>query len=504
VRPLDSDAWRALPETDGARSPMWSPDSRYLGFVADNKLRKIDVLGGPPQTIANGAARFGGSWSVDGSIVFNQTGNGPLVRVSASGGEPTPVTTLASGEVRHSDPHFLPDGRHFVYGSFPSTVFVGSLTSNDRTPLLRDVAPRTVFSKGRLFFVRAGTLMAQRFDPDRLALEGDPSPVAEIAEASFDVTSGGLLVFKSGEPRPERLEWFDRNGKSLGALGDTADYYTVELSSAGSRAAGSIIRASDRGSFLGDVWIHDVASKKATRLTFDPTNTVGRSVWSPDDRQIVFMKRSRDVFDLYQKASDGAGDEQILLEDGVNKYPLSWSRDGRFLLYMAAPGSPTTASDLLVLPLFGDRKPFPYLQTTFAETAGQFSPDGRWIAYYSGASGQPEVHVASFPTPTHKRQISTGGQGGWPRWRGDGKEIYWLLGDNMMAAAVNGEGTTFEVGAIQTLFKVNRTPEGDNPFAVSPDGQRFLVITTVGPAVPSATLITNVDARIEAVERARR
>ena len=175
LRPLDSAVWRPLPETEGAESPVWAPDSRFVAFVADNKLRKIDVLGGPPQTIAEKAARWGATWSAQGTLVFNENGNGPLSRVSAVGGTTSAVTALEPGEVRHQTPHFLPDGLHFLYGSFPSSIYVGSLSSNERKLLLRDVGLRTAYSEGRLFFERTGTLMAQQFDLVRLRARWRPA-----------------------------------------------------------------------------------------------------------------------------------------------------------------------------------------------------------------------------------------------------------------------------------------------------------------------------------------
>lgn len=498
LRPLDSPSWQVLPETEGADSVAWAPDSRFLAFVADNKLRKIDVLGGPPQTIAEKATRWGASWSSQGTLVFNANGNGPLSRVSMAGGTASAATALELGEVRHQMPFFLPDGTHFLYGSFPSSIYVGSLGSGERKLLLKDVGLRSAYSRGHLFFERAGTLMAQQFDPARIELVGDPQAIAAIREGdAFDVSKNGVLAFRSGEKQRSQLQWLDRTGKSLGVVGGAANYYTVELSPDDRRAAGSMLRDSDRSSLIGDVWIFDLAGKDTTRLTFEPLRTVGRSVWSPDGRRIVFMRRgSKGSFDLFQKSSDGTGDEVAVLEDSVNKYPLSWSRDGRFLLYMAVPGTPTTGSDLWVLPFFGDRKPFPFLETRFSEVAGQVSPDGRWVAYYSNISGDKEVHVASFPDARVKRQISSGGRGGWPRWRGDGKEIYWLTLNELVAATVNGAGDQFEVSSIKTLFKVNPSGDGDSPFAVSADGQRFLIISAADEDSSTISLVTDVESRI--------
>lgn len=209
-------------------------------------------------------------------------------------------------------------------------------------------------------------------------------------------------------------------------------------------------------------------------------------------RRIVYVKRrsGEASLDLFQKASDGAGGEQAVLEDGMNKYPLSWSPDGRFLLYAAAPGSPTTGDDLWVLPLFGDRKPFPYLETRFSEFYGLFSPDGRWVAYTSNESGRTEVYVAAFPGAGGKRQISTAG-GSFPRWRRDGREIFYLDPTNrLMAATVNGQGARFEVASVTALFETRSL--GNSPYDVSPDGQRFLIISASDAASAAGiTVVVN-------------
>jgi Tol biopolymer transport system component len=477
VRSLDATVAQSLKGTENASSLFWSPDSRFLAFVAGGSLKKIDVAGGPPQTIADTAAS-GGTWSPDGIIVFNAS-NGGLSRVSATAGAASPITTLDQGEINHAFPRFLPDGQHFLYGSFASvnSIYVGSLNAKEHRQILRDVGLRVAYSQGRLFFTRAGTLMAQGFDAVRLELIGEPSPIAEIPAGTFDVSSRGVLAYQSGtEANRSRLAWFDRTGKSLDVLGEAANYYAVETSPDGSHAAGTILEQVN--TLSGDVWLYDLAGNGRTRLTFDAANTLGRAVWAPDGRRVVYMKARRDQsgFDLFQRASDGAGGEQAVLENGVNKYPSSWSPDGRFLLYGALPGSPTTGSDLWVLPLFGDRKPFPYLQTRFSEESGRFSPDGRWVAYMSNESGRNEIYVAAFPGAGGKRQISTAGGGG-PRWRRDGKEIFYLAPDKtLMAAAVNGQGASFEVVSVKALFETRRSGN-IFPYDVSADGQRFLIIS---------------------------
>jgi Tol biopolymer transport system component len=473
LRSLDAAVAQPLKGTEGAGLPCWSPDGSFLAFVADRRLKKIDVAGGPPQPIADPAGSVG-SWSSDGVILFNASVNGPLSRISAAGGLVTPATSLEADELRHVFPHFLPDGQHFLYAGFGANgvaIYVGSLNSKARTPLLRDVGQEVGYSEGRLFFVRASTLMTQRFNVAALTLEGEPSPVAEIPGGTFSVSTNGVLAYQSGtNSNRRRLEWFDRTGKSLGTLGEPASYYTVEISPDGSHAAGSIWQQAS--SAMGDVWLYDVTGNGRTRLTFDAANTWGRAVWTPDGRRLVYGKKrsGHASVDLFQKAADGAGDEQAVLEDGANKLASSWSPDGRFLLYMAT----TTGSNMMVLPLFGDRKPFPFTQGRFNPFYGQFSPDGRWVAYRSNESGRNEVYVAAFPGAAGKRQISTAG-GVWPRWRRDGKEIFYLdPGSMLMVAAVSGEGSSFGVTSVTGLFEAHAV--SDFPYDVSADGQRFLIV----------------------------
>ena len=329
----------------------------------------------------------------------------------------------------------------------------------------------------------AVALLAQGFDTTGLTLVGDPSPIVEIPGGIFSVSTSGVLAYQAGtDANRRRLAWFDRTGQSLGALGEAANYYTVEISPDGTHAAGGILEPG--GPALGDIWLYDLTGNSRTRLTFDAANTLGRAVWAPDGTRVVsarYTKNGNDKVDvLYEQASDGAGGEQALLEDGVNKFPLSWSPDGRFLLYAAVPGSPTTGNDLMVLPLVGGRKPFPYLQTRFNEFYGVFSPDGRWVAYASNESGRTEVYVAAFPGPGGKRQISTTG-GSAPRWRRDGKEIFYLdLNNTMMAAAVNGQGAAFDVTSVKALFEARAV--GESPYDVSADGQRFLIVRAADDA----------------------
>ena len=337
--------------------------------------------------------------------------------------------------------------------------------------------------------------MAQPFDERRLALTGEPFPVAEQIQTLannptgvFSVSDTGVMAYLTGAASSEpRLVWFDRAGAPVATVGEPGRYADLQLSADRLRASVSV---PDGSAATRDIWLFDVARGLRTRFTFDPADEQS-SVWSPDGSRIVFNSRRKGHFDLYQKASSGAGAEEVLLEDTLEKSPLSWSPDGRFILYTAAGGS--TGNDLWILPMSGDRKPFPFLQTPFNEVPGVFSPDGRWIAYVSNESGRPEVYVAPFPGPGGKWMVSTAG-GGNPRWRSDGKEIFYLAGgQQMMAAAVNGAGSSFQVGAVQPLFAIR--PVGPRSFYdVSADGQRFLAIT--GPdqrpaAIPPITVVVN-------------
>ena len=498
IRSFDTLAAQALAGTEGASSPFWSPDSRSLGFFAGGTLKKIDIAGGPPITLCDAPSSRGGSWSRDGIIVFNPANVVALQKVSAAGGTPTAATVLGQGENAHRRPFFLPDGRHFLYTASRAnrelSIYVGSLDSADRKLLLAADSNNAVYSQGHLLFLRETTLMAQPFDPQRLELTGEAFPIAEQIQTSptappngfFSASENGVLAYQTGTGASgSQLAWFDRSGKQMGTLGDAAPYGDLELAVDGRRASVSI----RVGSVARDIWLYNVERGLRTRFTFDPANEFA-SVWSPDGSRVIFNSIRKGTMDLYQKPSSGAGAEELLLEDKLSKFPLSWSPDGRSILFRSTGGP--TADDLFILPLSADssagslrgsgqaeqgRKPVPFMATQFGETSGQFSPDGRWIAYRSNESGRFEVYVAPFPGPGGKWQVSTAG-GDLPRWRRDGSEIFFLSLDNrLMAAAVNGRGSDFQVGAVKPLFQTRAVLGLRYPYGVSPDGQRFLFNT---------------------------
>ncbi len=497
VRSLDALSAQSLAGTEGATYPFWSPDSRSIGFFAEGKLKRIGAAGGPPLPLCDAPLGRGGTWNRDGVIVFAPSNVGALQRVLDAGGQTSAATRLdeARGETSQRWPFFLPDGEHFFYLGGDNigetaAISVGSLASLE-SKLLLHVNSNAAYAQGYLLFLREGTLMAQPFDTKRLAMAGDAFPLAKQVESAMALTRGifsvseqGVLAYQTGTGQSgSQLTWFDRSGKSLGMLGDLALYRSPRLSPDGKRVT---VVITDPQTGNQDLWLYEVARPLRTHFTFDPAPERDH-VWSPDGSRIVFNSTRKGLYDLYQKASNGSGSEELLLESNFDKLPTSVSPDGRLLLYDAI--GPKTRMDVWVLPLEGGQKPFPFLQNEFSEYGGQFSPDGRWVAYQSDESRRYEIYVAPFPGPGGKRQISTAG-GRQPIWRG--KEIFYLSPDNkLMAAEVNGKGEALEVGAGRPLFDVRPSGQG-YVYDVTADGQRLLVNTAVEQkASAPITLVLN-------------
>ena len=502
IRLLDSLESRALPGTEEAFFPFWSPDGRSLGFFTFNELKTIDLAGGAPQTVCTVSVPRGGTWNQDDAIVFGQQGE-RLLRVPAAGGEPTPVTTLdeARQETAHLWPQFLPDGEHFLFlatgAAEQDGIYVGSLES-DVTPslLLRTTLMARYAAPGYLLFGRGESLMAQPFDVERLALTGDPVRVPDgvlsiprLGWFAFSASHQGELAYvgAGGGGNLTQLRWMDRSGAELGTVGQPGEYLDPVLSPDESRVA----VARD-----GDVWILDLSRGTEQRFTFDPAED-GAPIWSPDGSRIVFpSNREGRPGDLYEKAATGTGQAQLLLESAYPKGPVDWSTDGEFVSYFEV--HPETSIDLWLLPLSGDRQPTPFLQTPFFEALGMLSPDGRWMAYDSLESGEFQVYVQSVPPSGSKWQVSTTG-GVFPRWRGDGRELYYVfLANDLMAVDVEGEGDTLDVGIPQRLFQLASDPTfvQRNPFDVTADGERFLVNALVEGSTP-ITWVLNWTAELE-------
>jgi Tol biopolymer transport system component len=510
LRPLESDIMQPLAGTEGAEFPFWSPNSRSIAFIAQGKLKRLDLAGGAPITLAEATIGATGAWSRDDVILYTPAGGSPINRVSAQGGTPMPATTLATaaGDVQHWYPSFLPDGRHFLYfavgsvdnATHPRAVMLGSLeTPAGPDKLLVEGGSNAKYASGHLLFARNGTLIAQAFDSGTLELVGEPIPVVEHVQiaglgttgvtGAFTVSENGMLAYQTGTVFHSRLVWFDRSGAQLAALGDHADYGDVTLSPDGTRAAVSVM---DARVGTRDLWIFDIARGIRDRQTFDPADDFA-PVWSEDGQQLVFSSRRADGIDLYRKRV-GTGTEETLFADSLGKFVVDWSADGRYIVYIAGGGI-IARSDLWILPLARGERAYPFAESTFVETHGQFSPDGRWLAYTSSETGRREVYVAPFPGPGARRQISTTG-GGWPRWGRDGREIFYLASDNaLVAAAIDASSGALAVVGEERLFTAQPRPFARldaYPYDVAPDGQRFIVNVTVdAPVSVPMTLVVN-------------
>ncbi len=490
LRSLDSTTAQPLAGTENATLPFWSPDSRTIGFLDASGLKRADIAGGTPQALIP-IARGGGSWNRDGVIIIKSgqnIGDG-IGRLSATGHDAVAVTHPDARHTSHSSASFLPDGRHFLYFASAGTepgVYVSALDSSEDRRLLQADTLAVYAPPGYLLFVRNGALFAQRFDAKALQVVGDPVQLAQQVATgaglpAVSVSATGLVAYR-GEASPQRrqLVWFDRSGKQVDTVGapDDASPNGPQLSPDGKQIA--LTRTVDGNA---DIWLIETARGVATRFTFDPGTDV-TPVWSPDGTRVAFGSlHGKSVFSVYQKLASGAGTEELLF-DQFPTLVTDWSSDGRFLLLR--PAYPKTGRDLWAVPTEGARRPFPIVNTQFEERDGQFSPDGRWVAYASNASGRFEVYVQPFPTPSGKWQISTMG-GNQPRWRRDGKELFYIAPDGMLTAvpiAVAPDGRTMEAGRPTALFTPHivlvNPAAGGHLYAVAPDGQRFLVDVSTG------------------------
>jgi Tol biopolymer transport system component/predicted Ser/Thr protein kinase len=505
VRELSSIEPQILPGTEGAQSAFWAPDSRYLAFGFRNQLKKIDVTGGPPQVLCEVAAPVGsGAWSSEGIILFGSRGVGGLNRVSESGGAVTAVTSAERGF--SSFPSFLPGGRRFIYyrriGSIFG-IFAGSLDEppegQPTTPvLLTDAAGAYVRlsnpDAGYMLFVRDATLMAQAFDDRTLTFSGDAVPIDRVATVNnysvFSASANGRLAYRAGgRSASHQLTWFTREGKPLRTVGDRGGHEQLALSPDGVHA----VYRDVVGTVAGDLWMTDLARGISARFTFEPA-LGGFPVWSPDGRRVAFQSGS----DIFLKQASGGGDAELLFHSLIQTSPSSWSRDGRFLL-ITVIGSENRILDIQVLPLTGDRKPVPFLETQHGESQARFSPDGRWVAYTSNESGRSEVYVRPFtapgaaPTVDGKWQVSRNG-GNTPAWRDDGREvIFRSLPGSPVAVDVTPTATTFHAGIPRPLFAIPPVP-----WAVTGDGKRFLVsMPPPGDVQAPITVVLNWEAALK-------
>ncbi len=482
LRSLDSEEAHPLAGTRGAQWPFWSPDSRYLAFFADGKLKRIDLVGSPAVTVAGANDGRSGSWNQDGVIIFSPTTTTGIHQVPAAGGEAVPVTRVdeQDNETTHRWATFLPDGRHFLYmagthnaglKNEANAVYAGELGSDLKKLVLR-ARSNVVYASGQLLYVRDRVLLAQPFDPERLELAGEPVPIADQVNydtgyfrAVFAASEDGLLAYQTGATGDAgaQLAWVDRQGHTMSEVGERGDYTGLALSPDMKKAA-CTINDSDAGT--SDIWIQDLERDVRTRFTFGDTNEFS-PVWSPDGTRIAYGVSGR--FDhMYVKPS-GGGEEQLLDGAEMDEQPTDWSRDGKLIFYDANDPNSPNRWDIWVMPASGDGERRPVIQGDFNQRGGKLSPNGRWILYLSDESGRQELYVAPFPGPGGKWQISNGGafDASWAR---NGSEIIYIA-DQVTSVPVRTDGATFEAGAAKPLMSTKIAAAG----AIAPDGTRFLL-----------------------------
>ena len=485
VRPLASSMAQPLPGTEEATYPFWSPDSREIGFFVPGKLKKINASGGPAQTVCDSISGRGGAWSKAGVIVFTSSSNQPLLSVSAEGGTPVPASKLdvSQAENSHRWPTFLPDGKHFLYWSRTSRVgqspvlYLGELGTLQAKVLMKSET-MAVYASGHLLFLRDQTLMAQPFDPGRFQLSGEPQPMAEhvavngsTVRAMFSVSDTGTLIYQAGETSGGgNLVWWGRDGKQSAAIPQSDHYLAPTLSPDGTRLAVEIF-AGTQG--IGDIWTFDLTRGTSTRLTFGPYSQ-NAPVWSPDGKTI-FYSSGAGFPHIKAKAADGSGSERVVLETtDVFEYPESVSPDGHYLVYTRKVKG-ETAFHIWALPLSGEGKAFPIVQSNFEERYPGVSADGKWMAYQSNESGRWEVYITAFPGGGAKWQVSSVG-GASPKWRKDSKEIFYLdPSDNLVAVDVNASGSAVQLDTPHTLFQAIGVQREYGPYDVTGDGKKFLL-----------------------------
>ncbi len=480
LRAMDSLEGEPIPGTEGASTPFFSPDGHWVGFYDGGQMKKVSLGGGAPLTLCDAPNPAGASWGTNDTIVFAPSNISGLWQVSASGGTPQPLTRLETGESRHSWPHLLPGGKAVLFtgrsgGGRNNRIIVESLETGERRVLVQEGTQVRYVPTGHLVYVREGTLMAVPFDLAQLEVTGAPVPIVESVmqsnsgAAQYSISSLGSLVYiPGGNPASERrLVWVDRQGAEQPLAAPPGRYVNVQLSPDDRRLAVQIDSPNP------DVWIYDIPRETLTRLTFAGG---GYPLWTPDGKRVTFPSRSAGVPNLFWKPADGRGAaEQLTTREHPTDHSFSWSPGGQELAFTEA--HPITGWDLWVLPLEGNSKPRPFLQTPFREAAPRFSPDGRWLAYVSDESGQPEIYAQQFPGPGKKWQISTEG-GIEPVWARNGKELFYWNSGQMMAVDITTE-PTFSAGSPRLLFAgqyVSASSTWRPKYDVTSDGRRFVMI----------------------------
>jgi Tol biopolymer transport system component len=516
IRRLDQTMAQPLGGTEGATLPFWAPDGHAIGFFAEGKLKRIDLAGESVQLLADVSNPMGAAWGADGVILFTPSSTDPLLRVAATGGPVTTATHLSTGQAGHHWPEFLPDGRRFLFVVSTGQpeqygLYVASLDGGEPTRIIPDATRGAYAAPGYLLLVVSdgpppgpngkGLLVAYPFDAASATVTGAPLPLAQgvgtcCDRGAFSVSAQGMLAYRGSVAPRRQLVWIDRAGRVVGSVGPVDDTGMSFLDLAGDDQRVAFVRALQANI---DIWLIRAGETAPRRFTFERFIDAG-PLWSPDGTRIVFRTFRGGAYDLYEKPVDGSTDEQPLLVTPLAKAPLDWSRDGRFLLFSSQ--DPKTGTDLWAVPMTGERKPFAVVQTRFDEIQGQFSPDGRWLAYASNESGRNEIYVQTFPETGGKWQISVAG-GLQPRWRRDGQELFYVAPDNRLMAASIGVaqgGKALEAGTPVPLFQSklasgpNIVPAGfqaRSQYAVAADGRFLMNVSADEADISPITIVEN-------------
>jgi Tol biopolymer transport system component len=486
LRALDNPEAKSIPGTDGAFNPFFSPDGQWIGFFAERKMKKVSISRGAPQILCDAGRSRGATWGPDDTIIFSPSLSSGLWRVSASGGQPQMLTApdASKSEYSHRYPQVLPGGKGVVFtalrgfGWDETQVEVLRLDTKERRVVIRGGHTGRFVTSGHLIYYRAGALLAVPFDLSRLkTMSTAPLTIADgvlqaggTTVAAYSVSAAGTLAYlpaaAGSRQFEQRLVWVDRQGKIETLSGPPRAYGFPTISPDGKQAAVIITSSTEQ------VWIYDLARGTLTRLTSEPGSSRD-PVWTPDGRRLAYRSNQAGIWNIYWRPADGSGSEERLTTSDNNNTPQSWSPDGKVLAFIEV--NPTTGVDILTLPLEGDRRPQPFLRTSYNESAPAFSPDGQWLAYQSDESSGFQVYVQPYPGPGRKWQVSTEG-GGFPKWNPNGRELFYRNGEKSMVVDVT-TSPTFNAGKPRLLYE---GPAG-NP---APDGQRFLGIQAVEPEQP--------------------
>jgi len=506
IRPIDSEIPRQLAGTDGVNGAWWSADSKRLAFVDNGKLKVFDLASGSTRIIGDlDSVRFtGGTWNLAGDLLVASTKENAsvILKISESGGPVTAVTKLDPdrSEALHAVPVFLPDGKHFVYvvaGGTPQQtgIFVSSLDALSKGEAPKHVLPLEVnrfngmaYVSGFLLIHNLGNLTAYRMDASG-RIEGEPIVLAEDLDGTFSASNNGLLLFHKAAPAVgEQLTWYDRMGRPSGHVGSVGNYGNVDISPKGDRVAVDMTTNGNR-----DIWVIDLMRDVPSRITVDPAPEWSSS-WSPDGERLSFVSNRGNVNQIYEKASTGNGTETLLPTEGVPAIPVNWSPTNDFIVFSRLRPSSSGGYDTWLLPMTGDRKPKPFLESQFDKFHARVSPNGEYVAFATNETGTYQVVVHTFPDPNRGKWTISAEGGVEPKWSRNGRELYYLAFDGkLMSVAINGPN--FSAGRptplFQTPLSVNRNaPARDRRYDVGPDG-RFLIVTPGdrGPFAPFTVVV---------------